>query len=255
MKKEYIINRRYLCIFIFISILLVISCSEQEIEDLKEEQPNEEQFETYGNIKIGPLTLVYKDSQMPYTMDASWATLKNPDGTITFFETAMGKSPYYYRHSGPLNNPLQTELPPYVFDYNGYNSVWHLYVYYDETNDSNPCSSLSVARGKTSDLVAAIEQEKTIPFFKYFEGKWEQPGINGSASCIIPEFQYNFDFHSDAVYCQKPGKYLLTVQTHDLGKLLLYQSLNGINWENASIILEYAKGYMHPYSYFFRIWR
>lgn len=329
MKKESIIKRRYLCMLI--SLLFFVSCSDTQING-----PSEEFFETYGNIKIGPLTRVYEDSQMPYTMDASWATLKNPDGTITFFETAMGKSPYYYRHTGPLDNPLQTELSPYVFDYNGYNNTWpsgcwisniykvsddlligithredlypangnsygkdcyyiglsssrdggnswkyigdvisvrgnlstdpqsgsnvagcpilvvgdYLYVYYDETNDSDFRASLSVARTKISDLVAAVRQDKIVPFFKYYEGTWEQPGINGFASCVIPDFQVNYDFHSDAVYCQKLGKYLITVQTHDLGKLLLYQSVDGINWEQNPITLDFAEGFMHPYSCF-----
>ena len=60
----------------------------------------------------------------------------------------------------------------------------------------------------------------------------------------------NYDFHSDAVYCQKLGKYLITVQTHDLGKLLLYQSVDGINWEQNPITLDFAEGFMHPYSCF-----
>ena len=79
---------------------------------------------TYGSLVLSPLTLVYNDINLPYTMDASWATLKNGDETVTFFETAMGKSPYYYRHKGTYDKPLQTVLTPFKWDYNGFNNTW-----------------------------------------------------------------------------------------------------------------------------------
>lgn len=79
---------------------------------------------TTGRITIVPLTQIYSDPQMPYTMDASWATLKNADGSMTFFETAMGKFPYYFRHTGPYSDPLKTQLNKFNWDYNGYNYTW-----------------------------------------------------------------------------------------------------------------------------------
>jgi len=80
--------------------------------------------ETYGKITLGPLKQIYSDLQMPYTMDCSWATLKNADGSMTFYETAMGKFPYYFRHTGPYNDPLKTQLDKFNWDYNGYNHIW-----------------------------------------------------------------------------------------------------------------------------------
>jgi hypothetical protein len=325
------------CLFIYTFLICIISCSKAENSSTPETPVTpKESFDTYGKIRIGQLTQIYKDSQLPFTMDASWGTLKNADGTITFFETAMGKSPYYYRYTGTFDNPLKTALTPFVIDYNGYNKVWpsgcwidsfykvsdtmligithredlypqngnqygkdyyyigvsvskdngktwkylgdvisvkgnlsqnpkdgsnvagcpilvvgdYLYLYYDETNDAQATSALSVARAKISDLVDAVGKGTVTPFFKYYNGGWNQPGINGYASCIIPDYQFGYDFHSDAVYCKALGKYLITVQTSGLNKLLLYQSTDGVNWESNPITLDHADGFMFPYSSF-----
>lgn len=328
------LKRSYMLMFAFI----IVSCSKAGSND-NPQQIDSEDTSKIGNIKLGPLTSVYKDPRMPYTLDCSWATLKNEDGTITFFETAMAKNPYYFRHKGTLNDPLATELEPFKVDHNGYNNVWpsgcwipniykvsenlligithredlypannnpidkdrfyigisvsrdngnnwkylgdvisvrgnnlqqtsnpragsnvagcpmlivddYIYIYYDETNDEDARALLAVARAKISDLLTAVENDKTTPFFKYYNGKWEEPGINGSASCIIPDFQIGYDFHSDATYCKALGKYLITVQTHGFNKLLLYQSTDGVNWEKNPIVLDNAEGFMHPYSCF-----
>ena len=79
---------------------------------------------TMARLEIGSPEVIYTDDRIPYTMDASWATLRQPDGTTTFFHTAMGHKPYYFRHAGTPDNPLQTELPAYSFDYSGHNHTW-----------------------------------------------------------------------------------------------------------------------------------
>lgn len=73
---------------------------------------------------IGSPEVVYNDDRMPYTMDGSWATLREKDGTTSFFQTAMGLKPYYFRHSGTPEDPLKAALPPYSFDYRGHNETW-----------------------------------------------------------------------------------------------------------------------------------
>jgi len=77
-----------------------------------------------SRLEIGQPEVIYTDAQMPYTMDASWASLRENNGSMTVFETAMGLNPYYFRHSGTPDAPLQTALAPYSFDYNGYNQTW-----------------------------------------------------------------------------------------------------------------------------------
>jgi len=77
-----------------------------------------------NRLVIGSPRIIYTDAQMPYTMDGSWATLREANGSMTFFETAMAKKPYYFRHSGTPDHPLKRELAPFAWDYNGYNHTW-----------------------------------------------------------------------------------------------------------------------------------
>jgi hypothetical protein len=270
-------------------------------------------------------------------MDASWATLKNEDGTVTFFETAMGKKPYYFRHKGTPDNPLKTQIEPFTWDYNGYNKIhpsgcwldniykvskdtligfihredlfvnggngtdsldffylgiarsfdggnhWkylgdvvgtignlaisqvkrpniaglpilivgdYIHLYYDEVDSiSSHHTGIAVARTKLNELIRAIKQDKTCAFVKYNNGNWSEDAFTGVGSNIIPDFNPEYDVHSDAVYCKPLDTYLLTVQTHRENKLLLYQSSDGINW-GEQIVLDEAAGMMHPYSTF-----
>jgi len=267
-------------------------------------------------------------------MDASWATLKNADGSMTFFETAMGKFPYYFRHTGPYSDPLKTQLNKFNWDYNGYNHTWpsgcwldniykvskdtllgfvhredlypannnlyprdryfiglarsfdggtnwkylgdiigttrntlttaggsnvggvpslvvddHFLVYYNERLESVNSTALSVARAKVSDVIQAMKNDQVYQFTKYNNGSWTENAFTGTGSNIIPGFQPPFDFHSDATYCKPLGKYLITVQTHGLNKLYLYQSTDGVNW-GERITLDDSPGYSQPYSSF-----
>ena len=77
-----------------------------------------------SRLVIGKPEIIYTDAQMPYTMDGSWASLRADNGQMVFFETAMAKKPYYFRHTGTPDDPLKKELTPFVWDYNGYNQSW-----------------------------------------------------------------------------------------------------------------------------------
>lgn len=79
---------------------------------------------TMNRLQISEPQLIYTDEQIPYTMDASWATLRGKDGVTTFFQTAMEHQPYFYRHRGNADAPLQQALEPYQFDYRGTNHTW-----------------------------------------------------------------------------------------------------------------------------------
>lgn len=286
-----------------------------------------------GRLEIGPAVFLYPDSLMPYTVDGSWSSIRNSDGGMTFFETAMAKRPYYYRHTGTFNDPLKTELAPFVWDYNGYNNNWssgnwiqniykhstdtliglvhredlypanhdpyqrnryyigiarsfdggdswkylgdvlgnaanalhskgnpnmggvpalivgpYIQLYFNEINAQEE-KSISVARARLSDLIAAVRRDSVCIFTKYKEGKWNENGMTGTGSQIIPGFEKGYDAHSDAAYCAPLRKYLLTLHTHATsGNLLLYQSTDGVHWESNPIVLDHCPGMMHPYS-------
>jgi len=289
----------------------------------------------YGKISMGKLNLLYSNSVMPYTMDASWATLRNSDSSITFFETAMGTLPYYYRYSGTASDPLNKVLLPFKWDYNGFNNHWpsgcwisniykistdtllgfvhredlypenqntvprdryfigiarsfdggsnwkylgdimgitgnlltttggsniagvpylvvgdFLYIYYDERDQFNSTTALSVGRAKLADVINAMRTDHVTTFVKFNNGNWTENAFTGVGTNIIPNFLPGLsDFHSDAAYCSALGMYLITVQTGSNSILYLYQSTDGVNWKNP-IQLDYAPGCMQPYSSF-----
>jgi hypothetical protein len=116
-------------------------------------------FETYGRLSISPIKILYNDSQLPFTMDGSWATLNNRNGTTTFFETDMGKFPFYYRYSGSIDNPLNVPLTPFIIDYNGYNNTW-----------PNGCWIQNIYKHADGILVGFVHREDLYPKNKNLHG-------------------------------------------------------------------------------------
>lgn len=290
-------------------------------------------------LEIGSPEVIYTDDRMPYTMDASWATLREKDGSTTFFQTAMGLKPYYFRHGGTPDDPLKTPSPSYSFDYRGHNQTWpsgcwlpnfyqhsdgtlfgfvhredlypsngrkdgghnffiglakskdggmnwtylgdgittrgngatnqafanlggvpylivdgYVYLYFNEHDGPTETDHrfLSVARASLRDVVSANENRKPR-FQKYRDGAWNEDGMTGLGSEIIPNSFCRhgtptaYDFHSDAAFCKPLGRYLITVQNHAANELKLYTSTNGVDWVFERN-LDVAPGCMHPYS-------
>jgi len=325
-----------ICYYFWVVLFIIMQSCSKKVEQNSTLPVSTD--ETYGRITLSPSKLLYYGFKLPYTMDASWATLKNSDGTLTFFETAMGKSPYYFRHKGTFDNPLKTELEPFKWDYNGFDNInpsgcwldniykisqdtligfihredlhwnggngspynsdyvylgiarsfdggtnWkylgdvigtlgnlstnqvyapnlagmpilnvgdYILVYFDEwDSQAHFRTGISVGRAKLTDLIAAIKQDKICAFKKYNNGSWDEDGLIGIGSNVIPDFKWDYDVHSDAAYCKPLNKYLLTVQTYDNNRLYLYQSSDGINW-GEQITLDYQSGAYQPYSCF-----
>lgn len=290
-------------------------------------------------LVIGSPEVIQTDDRMPYTMDASWATLREKDGTTTFFQTAMGLKPYYFRHGGTPDDPLKTPLPPYSFDYRGHNQTWpsgcwlpnlyqhqdgtligfihredlypsngrkdgghnffiglakskdgglswsylgdviatrgngakeqsfanlggvpylivdgYVYLYFNEHDGPTETDYrfLSVARASLREVLAAADKRKPR-FSKYRDGSWNEDGMTGFGSEIIPNSFCRhgsptaYDFHSDAAFCKPLGRYLITVQNHAANELKLYSSTNGVDWVFEKN-LDVAPGCMMPYS-------
>ena len=294
------------------------------------------------SINIGRAELLYMDSQMPLTMDASFATLKLDSNNMQFFENDRGVSTTPLRYHGPLDAPLQTHDANASMDFSGFNTgntggasgLWipniyddgsgtliglthredytggggffaiglskstdkgaswkylgdvlrpyvnnapspdfgysniggvpylivgsYMYVYFNEHTGITAAGTkkLAVARALASDVVAAASNNTVPLFYKYANGVWTENGLTGNGDNIIPGGEIlqsnqgsSLDFHSDAAYCTPLGKYLITVQTHSQGKLLLFTSADGINWGDETIV-DYTPGVMQPYSCF-----
>lgn len=75
-------------------------------------------------IHIGKPELIYDDEQLNFTVDGSSCTLRHTDGKIEFWTTDLGKLPYYRHFLGTAENPFETELAPFEWDYNNYRETW-----------------------------------------------------------------------------------------------------------------------------------
>jgi len=131
----------------------------------------------------------------------------------------------------------------------------YLYVFF---NDVIPGSTTtrkkgiqSVARARLKEVIEAAARHRVTPWHKYQDGKWDIPGLSGKPGAdLIPHITGGEDLHADAAFCTALGKYLLTVQTHRAGKLLLFSSSDGLDWSLEATVDQVDNGAMQPYAAF-----
>lgn len=126
----------------------------------------------------------------------------------------------------------------------------YFYVYFNEHSNGK---KLSVARALVSDVLSAAALGNVTTWYKYDGSSWTEDGLTGSGASVIPRADpaVNYDLHSDAAYSTALEKYMITVQTHGKGQLLLFTSTDGINWGDETIIDETDDNdYIQAYSWF-----
>jgi hypothetical protein len=124
----------------------------------------------------------------------------------------------------------------------------HFYVYFNEWT-SGGSKRISVARALISDVVTAAQSNTVTTWYKYNSGSWNQNGLTGLGTNIVSGMTGNYDTHADAAYCSTLGKYILLLQTHGNGQLLLYTSSDGVSWGDRTVVDETdANNYIQAYS-------
>jgi lysophospholipase L1-like esterase len=132
----------------------------------------------------------------------------------------------------------------------------YLMVYYNDIDPNGEDASdqnrlQCVARAKLDEVVAAAARHEVTPWHRYADGKWEIPALsNQPGEDLIPRVVGGEDLHADAAYCTELGKYLLTVQTHGNGKLLLFSSPDGLDWSLETIVDRNSYQALQPYAAF-----
>jgi len=79
--------------------------------------------------------------------------------------------------------------PPLVISPDGK----YFYVYFLDWLKDGRNTMLSVARASIADVLQAAfggAVHSAAPFYKYYQGKWEQPGIGGSSTDLSPNSRY-----------------------------------------------------------------
>jgi hypothetical protein len=125
--------------------------------------------------------------------------------------------------------PVEVEGAPFIVkgDY--------FYVYFSDYLASGRHNNLAVARAKVQDVVkAASESNGVVPWFKFYEGTWSEPGLGGRSSALEngnPEIRW-FDVSLNEYL----GKYLMAVSARNLNNnninLYLVESTDGLVWDN-----------------------
>ncbi len=127
----------------------------------------------------------------------------------------------------------------------------YIYAYYNDVDPASGQKLGCVARAKLDEVAEAAARHRVTIWHKYRDGKWDVPGLSGlPGGDILPRIYGGEDLHADAAYCTALDKYLMTVHTHGVGKLLLFSSGDGLAWEQVAVVDETDGSTMQPYAAF-----
>ena len=112
----------------------------------------------------------------------------------------------------------------------------YFYVYFNDLlqdGEDYTVLNLAVARERVSDVVdAAINRGSSVPWAKYFDGAWTEPGIGGRSAPLAPG---NHDvLWGDVSYNSYLNKYISIAAGAPWPATDLYwtESEDGLNWTN-----------------------
>jgi hypothetical protein len=184
-------------------------------------------------------------------------------GDIIFTKDRIGPWWTTYPCNGfvcPGNGLNNIEGVPYIVISDSF------YVYFIDYDYSVvPAGRICVAKAKVSDVV---ERARKIPSdnldvnalcaqtpWKKFDGTaWSIDAASttqAGASIVNLLSGAGFDIHGDAAFCKPLQRYLLTINTGDDGRLLLYSSKDGLDWNTTDPIeLDNIQGWRMPHSFF-----
>ncbi|HEY0829259.1 MAG TPA: hypothetical protein VGE40_14255 [Bacilli bacterium] len=127
----------------------------------------------------------------------------------------------------------------------------YFYVYFGENNGGG--GHPSAARALVTDVINAAKSGGVTAWKKYYNGAWNEDGINGSSSKVIPSIDSTHDSatHGDAAYSSYLGKYMVSGYTHGPGRgVYLTFSDDGTSYETPTYILHSGdtnKDTLQPY--------
>ena len=100
-------------------------------------------------------------------------------------------------------------------------------IYYGDTHDlaadgsvqntsnsgaGNPDQGVAVVRAKVADVVAAAKQGKGVPWKKYYQGSFSEPGIGGGKFSPLSIDPQGY-MHGDAAFCAPLKQYVMVQQS------------------------------------------
>jgi len=114
----------------------------------------------------------------------------------------------------------------------------HFYVYFRDWMMTGDKAEIAVARARVADVVdAAVNHNTVVPWTKYFNGEWTEPGLGGRASPL--ETPDTFAAWWDVSYNTYLGRYIMVAFGAPWPATGLYwlDSVDGLSWSNRKLIV------------------
>jgi hypothetical protein len=122
------------------------------------------------------------------------------------------------------------------------------YVYYGDYGDSEGTLHVrpAVARAPVSEVLKAADHYTLSPWSKYYNGRWDEPGLGGKASQL---FDSRLIVHGDAAYSTFTDTYYLSGygQGNKERGVFLSRSADGIRWEHTWLVDNSDMDVLCPY--------
>ncbi len=129
----------------------------------------------------------------------------------------------------------------------------YFYIYYADTRDEPDIfiQGTAVAKARVEDVLAAADNMEIAPWKKYYEGEWQEPGLNGKFTAL--NLEPKGFLHGDAAYNSYLDKFVIITRygkqpdgaPTNTGAVLISFSKDGIDWSDWQVVHE--DNHLHDY--------
>ncbi|HEX5552125.1 MAG TPA: hypothetical protein VFX43_02670, partial [Chitinophagaceae bacterium] len=122
------------------------------------------------------------------------------------------------------------------------------YIYYGDYGNSEGALHVrpAVARARVSEVLEAADHGELCSWSKYYNGRWNEPGLGGRASQL---FDRRLIVHGDAAYSDFADEYYLSGYGQGIKEngVFLSRSKDGIIWESTWLVDNSNADVLCPY--------
>lgn len=115
----------------------------------------------------------------------------------------------------------------------------YFYVYFRDRMMTGEKAEIAVARARVADVVeAAVDHHTVVPWTKYYNGGWTEPGLGGRSSPL--ETPDTFAAWWDVSYNSYLGRYIMVALGEPWPATDLYwlDSIDGLIWGNRRLLVD-----------------
>lgn len=209
-----------------------------EIKNVKNQYQYAAGGPVYQDDATGTLLMFYHAEKWPNGTDGHrfyslLGMAKSTDGGNTWNDLGEIVTPEII--FGENLNAVEVMGAPYVTVYD------YFYVYFADYPTSGGRNNLTVARARIQDVViAANESNSVVPWFKFYNGTWNEPGLGGRSSILENGNPGTRWF--DVSFNEYLEKYIMVVSAQNPNtnrpNLYLTESTDGLVWGSRKLIAD-----------------